>query len=149
MVADLLPPAAVVRFTPTTREGRREMLKLGVDVFHLPEVAVRAGEVLALAANPIPLECSRGASLLAPSVPPPPEFPKRLFRSSSFDVTDHGTKGVEVRFRDAVSPDGAEGTKWFLDGAAEQIREFISRPSASAARLLEGTLGVSPLPLGR
>lgn len=144
MVADLLPPEAKVRFTPQSLASREQMLRLGADVFRREDVLVPAEDIVGLAARPISREPN--LTQAAPAAPARSSATS-LFRNRAFDVLDHGAMGVEVRFCSANSEPGVAGSKWFLDAAATQIREFIDgNPARRAAMLLEQRIG-EPLSL--
>ena len=141
MVADLLPPEARVRFSPTTVQGREQMLRLGVDVFYRASVTIPAAEVPERARSPLADPRPLDAGPAAPAAPPQP-VPTELFRNARFRVLDHGEPGIEVKFRTAGADGATDGSKWFLDAAAEQVREFLRGSKASVGERLERRRGV-------
>lgn len=76
-----------------------------------------------------------------------PTKPTTLFENSKFLVRDHGALGVEVSFRIAECDQPIDHSRWFLDAAGDQVREFISLSTPDkAARLIERRMDVDAIP---
>jgi len=67
---------------------------------------------------------------------------KVLFEDISFTVKDHGSLGVAITFVGKDVGEEVSGTKWFTDGAAEQVREFCERPTTALPDRLSKLTGI-------
>jgi len=69
--------------------------------------------------------------------------PKVLFEDITFTVKDHGGKlGVEIAFAGLDCGEDVSGSKWFVDAAAEQVREICSRRSTALPDRLSKLSGI-------
>lgn len=116
MLASLVPPTTLVRFTPSSPESRTQMLRLGIDTMGRRQRAVPLFDVVERIEQA--RQQARGASDGEDAAS------ELLYRDHRFVVTDHGTRGIRIAFR----LDGSRGERWFSREAAAEIRAMIEAP---------------------